>query len=252
MAGQNLEHVRSTRRKRLSRSKLIALLLVGISGGGALSGCTAVSGLSGSIRNSECMNDFMLSYRNSALAAKAWHDQKHCFANQPHIKHFEAGFRSGYVDVASGSNGCTPAVAPREYWGWKYQSPEGQAKVAAWFAGYPLGAKAAEEHGLQHWSYIPTHFTEREPLPPHLASGIVDGPVTAAPTPAETPTPSGVPIMRSTTPEDFSPTPPSFQPGGEGVEGTESTPFLEDRPANDLLPPGIEQADADGSVFFIP
>src|SRR6056297_703024 len=147
-------------------------------------GCTVINGVSQSLQNTECIDDFVISYRNSAIAAKTWHEQKHCFSNQKHIKHFEAGFRSGYEDVASGSDGCTPAIAPREYWGWRYQSPEGQAKVSAWFAGYPHGAKAAEMEGLGSWSEIRTMLPAHETMPPAVIGpeGLPHG---TAPTPLE-------------------------------------------------------------------
>lgn len=68
---------------------------------------------------------------------------------------FAEGYRQGYEDVAYGvSNGCTPSFPPRDYWGWQYQSAEGQKKVSAWFAGYPHGARAAEEEGVGNWSQI--------------------------------------------------------------------------------------------------
>ncbi len=56
--------------------------------------------------------------------------------------------------VADGSDGCTPSFPPNTYWGWRYQSAEGQAKVAAWFSGYPHGARAAEEDGVGNWTQI--------------------------------------------------------------------------------------------------
>jgi hypothetical protein len=62
------------------------------------------------------------------------------------------------MGVAAGGNGCTPAIAPSEYWGWKYQSPAGQAAVNAWFQGYPLGAKAAEQDGVGFWQSIQMHL----------------------------------------------------------------------------------------------
>jgi hypothetical protein len=43
-----------------------------------------------------------------------------------------------------------------EYWNWCYQSAEGQARVAAWFAGFPHGAQAAEEDGVGMWNQIQT------------------------------------------------------------------------------------------------
>lgn len=97
-----------------------------------------------------------MSYRQKCMATKAWHSSKHCYANQKYLKDFARGFKAGYMDVAAGGNGCTPAFPPREYWGWKYQSHEGQARVAAWFAGYPNGAMAAEKEGVGNWTQIQT------------------------------------------------------------------------------------------------
>src|SRR6056297_27793 len=183
-------------------------------------GCTVINGVSQSLQNTECIDDFVISYRNSAIAAKTWHEQKHCFSNQKHIKHFEAGFRSGYEDVASGSDGCTPAIAPREYWGWRYQSPEGQAKVAAWFAGYPMGAKAAEQDGLANWSQIPTMFTPRAEVPPHLPEDEAMQPLP----------PTGVPVMTGPRGGEFAPTPL------ESLETTPLPPQPEINPFSDEAP----------------
>ena len=58
--------------------------------------------------------------------------------------------------ASEGGDGCNPAFPPRQYWGWKYQSSEGQAKVASWYAGYPHGARAAEEDGIGNWTQIQT------------------------------------------------------------------------------------------------
>ncbi len=63
-----------------------------------------------------------------------------------------------------GSEACTPAFAPRQYWGWKYQSAEGQQKVAAWYSGYPHGARAAEEDGIGNWTQIQTSMTFKKNL----------------------------------------------------------------------------------------
>ena len=64
--------------------------------------------------------------------------------------------RDGYEAVAGGKDGCTPALTPQQYWSWQYQNAEGQGKAAAWFAGYPHGARAAEEDGIGNWSQIQT------------------------------------------------------------------------------------------------
>lgn len=120
------------------------------------SGCTTTSGVVRSFGNSHCIDDFMIGFRNSALAEKAWHCQKERFGNQPYAKEFKDGFVQGYIEVAQGGNGCTPAIAPSQYWGWKYQSTHGHAAVSAWFAGYPMGARAAEQDGVGHWGQLRT------------------------------------------------------------------------------------------------
>ena len=131
-----------------SRRPLVATLLLSSLAIASSVGCSALGGISNSLDYNECCDDLMLGYRNSAWSARAWQEKKHCFQNQRYIKDFKAGFRQAYEDVAAGGNGCTPAFPPRSYWSWKYQSPEGQLKTGAWFAGYPMGAKAAEQDGL--------------------------------------------------------------------------------------------------------
>lgn len=144
---------RSTRRSR--RLVLLAIASIGIGG----LGCSSFSGFSNHIQYNSSWNDFVAGYRNSVWSAKAWNARKHQFCGEKYLHDFSVGFRAGYEDVASGSNGCTPAFPPREYWSWKYQSAEGQAKVAAWFSGYPHGARAAEEDGVGNWTQIQTSTT---------------------------------------------------------------------------------------------
>lgn len=141
------------------RTKLRMLLTAGCLGILVSSsvGCTAYSVACKKLRRTECLDKFMIGYRNSALAAKAWHREKHRFrkrGNLKFMKDFEAGFLQGYIDVANGSDGCVPAIAPPKYWGWRYQSDIGQQGVNAWYAGYPLGVKAAEQDGVGNWGTI--------------------------------------------------------------------------------------------------
>lgn len=119
-------------------------------------GCTAWTSVNNYWRYNPYWNESMLAYRNRSAASKAWHCRKHHFANQRCLKEFAEGFKAGYSNVADGGNGCTPAFPPRDYWGWRYQSCEGQARVAAWFAGFPHGARAAEEEGIGHWTQMQT------------------------------------------------------------------------------------------------
>ena len=148
---------RYTRKRRVRLRAMVAGLACSLAASMLVvstGGCTAFAGLSISLDYNECCDEFVLGYRNSAWSARAWHERKHCFQNEDHRYHFRDGFRQGYEDVASGGNGCTPAFPPRSYWSWKFQSPEGQQRVNAWFAGYPHGARAAEEDGLGNYGQI--------------------------------------------------------------------------------------------------
>lgn len=181
-------------RRRFLR-RLMATMAITCVAVGAGSGCSVVNGLHHAVAQNDAIDEFMVAYRNRAWAAKSWHRNKHRFCNQVHQKDFAAGYQQGYIDAASGGNGCTPALAPKEYWGWKYQSGEGQAKVNAWFAGYPHGARAAEEDGLGNWSNIRTMMPQEPKLPP--GSPGLQGPLPTggAPTPVpmlEGPNPYGL------------------------------------------------------------
>ena len=160
-------------------------------------GCTTTSGLARAFGDGHCLDDFMIGYRNKAMAEKAWHCQKDQYCNQKHSKEFKQGFCEGFMEVTSGGNGCVPAVAPKQYWGWRYQSAQGQGAVNAWFEGYPMGVRAAEELGVGHWGEIRT-------------TGIA--PRSPAPTPVSTANPFyGSPPMESMPRQSF--------PMSEAIEG---------------------------------
>ena len=117
-------------------------------------GCSIVNNAYKTVSRSDCLDEFMLSHRNRVFAAKAWYREQHCFKNRANLNEFKAGFLQGYMDIATGADGCSPCVAPSQYWGWKYQSPGGQCAIDAWFAGYPLGVKAAEQDGVGNWGRV--------------------------------------------------------------------------------------------------
>ncbi len=172
----------SVRRRKLRF--LLTTIVVASAGLCSGSGCTMVNGFHQAIANNDALDQFMVAHRNRAWSAKAWHRYKHCYCDKRHQADFCAGFRQGYEDAANGGNGCTPAIAPQSYWGWRYQSPEGQAKVNAWFEGYPLGAKAAEEDGLGSWGSIRTMLPVETTMPP--CAEPLDGlPMGTAPTPID-------------------------------------------------------------------
>jgi len=121
---------------------------------GSSPGCTIMSNMGAVFSASDACDEFMIGHRNSVMATKAWYRVKPNYRNHPHRNSFRDGFIAGYIDVAEGGAGCTPSVAPSEYWGWQYQSPEGQRATDAWFEGFPHGAQAAEQDGVGHWGNI--------------------------------------------------------------------------------------------------
>jgi hypothetical protein len=118
------------------------------------SGCSALRGVRDYVHYNDMMDDFAVGWRNHVWANQAWNERKHMFVEEPQLFDFGEGFRAGYRAVASGGNGCPPPLPPRKYWSWMYSSPEGQAKTAAWFAGFPYGAAASEEDGAGLWREI--------------------------------------------------------------------------------------------------
>ncbi len=140
-------------------------------------GCSMVGSVRNYLAYNDTQNDFVLGFRNGVWAQQAWAERRGCFEGQPQFSSFGAGFRAGYVSVASGGNGCPPAVAPRKYWTWKYQTPEGQAKVAAWFAGFPHGARAAEEEQAGEYQHIQVSYAIEHQYSPEFLSGTLPGQV---------------------------------------------------------------------------
>jgi hypothetical protein len=100
------------------------------------------------------VNELVTGRHNRRLAKQAWKSRCSEFCDQPHFRDFGAGFRDGYCDVACGGDGCPPPLPPRKYWKSRYENYQGQGRVAAWFAGYPHGARAAEEDGAGAWRSI--------------------------------------------------------------------------------------------------
>ena len=135
---------------RRKAAMLAALTLLTIS----TSGCSVVhNGYTAFSRNSS-WNDTVVVLRNRSNSAKSWHRRKQNFCNEKHSQDFCNGYRAGYEAMCSGSDGCTPAFPPSNYWSWEYQSGEGQARTSAWFAGYPQGVRAAEEEGAANWHQL--------------------------------------------------------------------------------------------------
>ncbi len=139
-------------------------------------GCTMFSGLGRAVSQHDGLDKFMISHRNSTMAAKAWHCQKGNFCNPSSA--FKDGFYDGYAAVAKGGVVCPPTTAPSKYWGWMYQSSNGQSAVNDWFAGYPMGVQAARQDCIGDWSQI---STTRFPPPAPLLTDSAAFPTVLAP-----------------------------------------------------------------------
>lgn len=141
----------SLARVRARRRRLIAALSIVLTAG--LCGCSSVSSLR-SITSSGTWNDTVETLRNRSYSAKAWHRRKQNFCDMQSSRDFQAGFRAGYEAIADGKPGCPPSFPPKEYWSWEFQSTQGQARIAAWFQGYPYGVQAARDDGVSSYSHL--------------------------------------------------------------------------------------------------
>ncbi len=157
------------RSRRTARIGIGAVWATAITGAlvAPMAGCTALRNMGSQLSHAEYLDEFMIAYRNSAWSAKAWNCRKKRFHRHRFLSDMEAGFRQGYEDVAAGGDGCVPTVCPQSYWGWQYQTADGQSRMNAWFEGYPLGVQAAEEDGIGHWSQLRVNMPA--PLPASMS-----------------------------------------------------------------------------------
>src|SRR5262245_2314634 len=88
------------------------------------------------------IEDWRMQSQYRRLAQSAYSSTGNTYCHIPHSVDFQQGFVEGYADVASGGDGCAPALPPKKYWGAAYSSPNGQEHTKAWFAGFREGAAA--------------------------------------------------------------------------------------------------------------
>lgn len=136
-------------------------------------GCTLMTGLNNALAYSSATDDLVTGWRDTVWAKRAYNRR---LPNLP-VGQFESAFREGFIDgyhnVAQGGNGCQPAIPPRKYWSWKYQTAEGQCKVQAWYQGWSYGAKAAEEDGIGFYREIQVSGALEQSLRQH-GYGVAD------------------------------------------------------------------------------
>ena len=178
--------------------RLLGTLLLSL-----LAGCQATEGIRNQLAYSDACNDLIVGWRNRVWASQALHEHQGLTADQRFPDDFEEGFRDGYAAAGQGGDGCPPPVPPRKYWSWKYQTPEGQGKVSAWYAGFPHGARAAEQDGATNWNQIQvSQLIEQQYAPPYVN------------TPQGQATSRLAPISQATAP-GAAPVPPA--PTGDGA-----------------------------------
>jgi len=128
-----------------------------------------------------------------------------------YLKHYELGWRNGYLSVAKGRRACPPALPPQQYWAHKYESPEGRQFVVSWYDGWRAGAQTAKCQQLDDLHRVPAIHSDCDcrsacdcagsgvlPNPSAVCSSNLsqsfettgDGPTPAAPVPGIEPSPS--------------------------------------------------------------
>lgn len=113
------------------------------------SGCTSMSSTCESFNHcaSECCTDNLFcAWRDHVWAKRAYYS-RYPVCNHLHPSHFRRGFMAGYSAVCAGEDTYLPAVPPKDYWGYEYQTADGNQMVGAWFSGYPEGVSAASADG---------------------------------------------------------------------------------------------------------
>ena len=112
------------------------------------------------------LQDELISLKNRGWAKVAWTQDYPRYIKQPRPirSAFGAGWREAYYDVAQGGSGKIPLFPPVRYWAVKYQNPLGRDQVDAWFAGYRVGAHAAEQDNVGYWIQIPMSGGDKAPV----------------------------------------------------------------------------------------
>ncbi|MFO1022267.1 MAG: hypothetical protein U0903_16475 [Planctomycetales bacterium] len=110
-------------------------------------------------------DELQIKAHNKYLAHMAWGACKKMYADLPCRDDFERGFKTGYVDRASGLNGCPPALPPRRYWKAKNMGMGGADRTNTWFDGYRHGVAVAEQDGVADLSRITTSVPFGPPPP---------------------------------------------------------------------------------------
>ncbi|QDV67449.1 hypothetical protein Poly24_11490 [Rosistilla carotiformis] len=144
---------------RIVHRSVLAVMAILLSS--SISGCANFQGVASSC---DCSVNRSLHMTRAQLMARRVWSQKHasCYANHCNTLAVRRGFIDGFVDVASGKDGCPPVFPPQNQCCLvgAFRSPENNCRDQAWFEGYPLGVIAAEQQGCHLWwrSTMPAHL----------------------------------------------------------------------------------------------
>jgi hypothetical protein len=125
--------------------------------------------------------------RYNRLADSAWDAVKNTLDHPP-TKDYERGFKRGFVDfLRTGGPNTPPAVPPRHYWTFRYQTREGHQAMEDWIAGYTQGQSSARASGFRQLTtvvpgFAPVHAVAQ--TSPMVINGPLQEPATAPDLPA--------------------------------------------------------------------
>ncbi|QDV10936.1 hypothetical protein CA51_07950 [Rosistilla oblonga] len=139
----------------------------------SLSGCASFQGVFSSCDCS--INESLHLTRARMMARRVWSKEyASCYSQHCNTLAVRRGFIDGFVDVASGKDGCPPVFPPRNTncLTGAFRSPDSACRDQAWFEGYPQGAAAAEQQGCHLWwrASVPAHLMAQYHHVDHLAS----------------------------------------------------------------------------------
>lgn len=143
-SGWRLRYACATRRhspQNENRQLAITLLLIAV----VLAGSLMTTGCLNPNRPhalGNCVDGLYSNFRERVWARRAF-NLEYGHLPRKFREHFRRGFVEGYCNVCNGGDGYVPAMPPRDYWGYEYQSSDGAQCVSAWFDGYPKGVAAA-------------------------------------------------------------------------------------------------------------
>jgi hypothetical protein len=108
--------------------------------------------------------EMKIGFANRSSAKAAWTQSEGACTGMSCPHSFKEGFKTGYIAVANGANGCPPAypVIGCHNHMWMDRCSESE-KMEAWYDGYEVGAMAAKGDGMGDANRITTRLPHTTP-----------------------------------------------------------------------------------------